>query len=597
MGSKASPSSKGHTEEIDVLAWSWGLSQSGTFASGGGGGAGKVNAQDLSITKYVDKASPELLLACSNGKHIKDAVLSIRKAGESPLEYLTITLEKVLVSSVSTGGTGGEDRLTENVTSTSQRARSSTRSRTTTASPRAARSPTPGTSSRTSNPERVPCGGLRGCVRTPRPPFPKRSEVARLSSRALFDDGNLRAALRPAPKRSRRRPTIRRIARSFSSSWPLPAISNAPTASSTSSPTRTPKQNRRSKSTATSSPPRHSAARCLAGEAQPEFLRDAPAYAHLHLEALHHLRDGESARAHARLEASAACTALAGELNGTSFEGLRDCDDVIAPFLELHPAARLRLAAVRDIREIEIPAPERPRDLIWTPVRFVLDDGSQHRAYVPVLYGGSHQHDDDQVRLGRYTDWQQTPGGPVRGSGQRMLLAGDDGHRCSRSARTFIRRRRTGGPVSGAGARAPRPVRRCTPQPASTGRGNSVIERSETLSSSSMKCGWSWMTASKWPGLPRFAYLDARIAQRFARPPLDAEALRIGDAVVGQPAQQVVLALPSAHRPAGLVAHHDLQVVREARRAEDVLQLRRQARVGRRVLTVVALRRWQDCAL
>lgn len=106
---------KDHVEEIDVLSWSWGLTQSGTFHAGGGGGAGKVNVNDLSFTKWVDKASPELMLACSNGKHIPKAVLTIRKAGEKPLDYLTITLEKLLVSSVSTGGSGGEDRLTENV--------------------------------------------------------------------------------------------------------------------------------------------------------------------------------------------------------------------------------------------------------------------------------------------------------------------------------------------------------------------------------------------------------------------------------------------------------------------------------------------------
>lgn len=115
-GIKGESKLKNHVEEIDVLAWSWGMSQSGSFHVGGGGGAGKVNIQDVSFTKYVDKASPELMLACSNGKHIKEAVLTVRKAGEKPLEYLTITMEKVLVSSVSTGGSGGEDRLTENVT-------------------------------------------------------------------------------------------------------------------------------------------------------------------------------------------------------------------------------------------------------------------------------------------------------------------------------------------------------------------------------------------------------------------------------------------------------------------------------------------------
>jgi len=107
---------KSHGKEIDILAWSWGMSQSGTFHGGGGGGAGKVNIQDLSFTKYIDKSSPKLMLYCSNGKHIDDATLTVRKAGEKPLEYLIIKLEKLLVSSVSTGGSGGEDRLTENVT-------------------------------------------------------------------------------------------------------------------------------------------------------------------------------------------------------------------------------------------------------------------------------------------------------------------------------------------------------------------------------------------------------------------------------------------------------------------------------------------------
>lgn len=107
---------KAHGKEIDVLAWSWGASNSGSAHVGGGAGAGKVNVQDLSFTKYIDKSSPDLMLACCNGKHFPDAKLVVRKAGENPLEYITITLTDVLVTSVSTGGSGGEDRLTENVT-------------------------------------------------------------------------------------------------------------------------------------------------------------------------------------------------------------------------------------------------------------------------------------------------------------------------------------------------------------------------------------------------------------------------------------------------------------------------------------------------
>ena len=104
-----------HAGEIDVLSWSWGMSQSGTTHTGGGGGAGKVAVQDLSLTKWVDKASPLLMLFCSNGKHVKSATLTVRKAGETPVEYIKITMTELIVTSVSTGGSGGEDRLTENI--------------------------------------------------------------------------------------------------------------------------------------------------------------------------------------------------------------------------------------------------------------------------------------------------------------------------------------------------------------------------------------------------------------------------------------------------------------------------------------------------
>lgn len=113
---KGEAKDKSHKEEIDVLAWSWGASQSGSFHVGGGGGAGKANFQDISFTKYLDASSPELLKALATGEHIDEAVLTVRKAGKSPLEYYKITMRKLLISSYSTGGSGGEDRLTENVT-------------------------------------------------------------------------------------------------------------------------------------------------------------------------------------------------------------------------------------------------------------------------------------------------------------------------------------------------------------------------------------------------------------------------------------------------------------------------------------------------
>ncbi len=104
-----------HKGEIDVLAWSWGMSQSGSFHSGGGGGAGKANFQDISVTKWIDNASAILMVYCANGDHFTDAKLTVRKSGKKPLEYLVIKMEKVMITSVSTGGSGGEDKLTENI--------------------------------------------------------------------------------------------------------------------------------------------------------------------------------------------------------------------------------------------------------------------------------------------------------------------------------------------------------------------------------------------------------------------------------------------------------------------------------------------------
>ena len=115
-GVKGESVDKVHKDKIDILAWSWGLSNTGTLHHGSGGGAGKANFQDISITKFIDAASPNLMLFCANGKHFAKGKLIIRKAGENPLEYLVIELTKVMVAAYSTGGSGGEERLTENIT-------------------------------------------------------------------------------------------------------------------------------------------------------------------------------------------------------------------------------------------------------------------------------------------------------------------------------------------------------------------------------------------------------------------------------------------------------------------------------------------------
>ncbi len=96
-----------HKDEIHIESFSWGLAQQGTGGTAGGSAAGKVSVHDLSITKVVDIATPGLLLHCCNGKHIKEGLITVRKAGEKPVEYLKIKLTDILVSSVQEAGHGG----------------------------------------------------------------------------------------------------------------------------------------------------------------------------------------------------------------------------------------------------------------------------------------------------------------------------------------------------------------------------------------------------------------------------------------------------------------------------------------------------------
>ncbi len=102
-----------HKGEMDVLAWSWGTSN-GT-ARTGKGVIPAACVQDLSLTKYIDSASPQLIMNGVTGVVVPEAVLTMRKAGSTPFEFLILKMSNVSVSSYSTGGSGGEDRLVENV--------------------------------------------------------------------------------------------------------------------------------------------------------------------------------------------------------------------------------------------------------------------------------------------------------------------------------------------------------------------------------------------------------------------------------------------------------------------------------------------------
>src|SRR6478735_8248921 len=105
-----------HKDEIDVLSWSWGVSQSGTPGGhGAGGGAGKASFHDFTFVHHVDRSSPLLMKACAGGQHIRDATVTVRRAGKGQQEFLVVTMTDVLVTSVSTSVSGEGAATVESV--------------------------------------------------------------------------------------------------------------------------------------------------------------------------------------------------------------------------------------------------------------------------------------------------------------------------------------------------------------------------------------------------------------------------------------------------------------------------------------------------
>jgi type VI secretion system secreted protein Hcp len=117
-GIKGESQRKGHEKEIEVISWSFGGSNPSSIGVGGGGGAGKVQLQDITITKFVDASSAELFQAMCTGKHFKNGKLTMYKAAgdKAPLKYMVLDFEEMFPTSMVTGGSGGEDVLSEKVT-------------------------------------------------------------------------------------------------------------------------------------------------------------------------------------------------------------------------------------------------------------------------------------------------------------------------------------------------------------------------------------------------------------------------------------------------------------------------------------------------
>jgi type VI secretion system protein ImpE len=150
----------------------------------------------------------------------------------------------------------------------------------------------------------------------------------------------------------------------------------------------------------------------------PLFLAEPPEHVRLRLETVQYWHDNQHEKARHTIQKAAACSrAVAGELNGKPFTALRDADDLFGPVLEVMEPNKYSWVPLEQIKSLTVKELRYRRDLIWLPVYLEVVNGPHADVFLPVLYPGSHEADDDQVKLGRVTRFVGPDEGPVRGLG------------------------------------------------------------------------------------------------------------------------------------------------------------------------------------
>src|SRR5262249_16721900 len=122
-------------------------------------------------------------------------------------------------------------------------------------------------------------------------------------------------------------------------------------------------------------------------------------------------------------QSASARVPLQGQLNSVRFSDFRDGDDFLAPFLEVIVHNRYVWLPFEQVKQLQFSTPKQLRDLLWLPATLEAHPGPVGEVFLPVLYAGSHTHNDEQVQLGRMTDWLVMGAGLARGVGQRLFFS------------------------------------------------------------------------------------------------------------------------------------------------------------------------------
>jgi type VI secretion system secreted protein Hcp len=89
---KGEATTPGHEEHINVLSWQWGVSAASSLDATAA--TARRSWRALSVTKGIDSATTSLMAALATNDEVKEAVLTMRRAGGNAQDYFTITLKE-----------------------------------------------------------------------------------------------------------------------------------------------------------------------------------------------------------------------------------------------------------------------------------------------------------------------------------------------------------------------------------------------------------------------------------------------------------------------------------------------------------------------
>ena len=357
-----------HKDQIAVMSFSWGASQTTSVAGTGGSGAGKANLADFNIMKTYDKASVPLFKSLLKGTHIDTGVLTASKAGGDGKPFIQLSFTELFVTSVQDerierGADGervvqlqlAEDRVLH--------------------------------TERQGHPD-----GLRRCELRPEE---ERGFVEKMTPIELYKAGELEQAIKALGEELRSNPLDAKR-RTFL--FELLCF----------------------------------AGEYDRAEKQLDVLANQNPKAAMgvlmYRSAIHAERTRQEMFSKGDFPAHTEDNAATdgGTWNGEAFEMLADADERIGDHLECFIAGGYTWIPTKYIEQLAIEPPTTLRDLLWARARiqaspkFRLQDLGE--ILIPVLSPLSYRSSDDAVRLGRASVWEDQPDGSERLLGQKLLL-------------------------------------------------------------------------------------------------------------------------------------------------------------------------------